>query len=55
MNDAEFMRIAIEESKNGDWPKGAVIVKDGAIGGNEPWTTRGSAKCMRNSTRHCGW
>jgi hypothetical protein len=31
MNDAEFMRIAIEESKNGDWPKGAVIVKDGAI------------------------
>jgi tRNA(adenine34) deaminase len=31
MNDAEFMRIAIEESKKGDWPYGAVIVKDGAI------------------------
>ena len=31
MDDAEFMRIAIEESKNGDWPYGAVIVKDGAI------------------------
>jgi tRNA(Arg) A34 adenosine deaminase TadA len=25
------MRIAIEESKKGDWPYGAVIVKDGAI------------------------
>jgi tRNA(adenine34) deaminase len=31
MNDTEFMRIAIEESKKGDWPYGAVIVKDGAI------------------------
>ena len=31
MNDTEFMRIAIEESKRGDWPYGAVIVKDGAI------------------------
>jgi tRNA(adenine34) deaminase len=31
MNDTEFMQIAIEESKNGDWPYGAVIVKDGAI------------------------
>ena len=31
MDDTEFMRIAIEESKNGDWPYGAVIVKDGAI------------------------
>jgi tRNA(adenine34) deaminase len=31
MNDSDFMRIAIEESKNGDWPYGAVIVKDGAI------------------------
>jgi hypothetical protein len=25
MNDAEFMRIAIEESRKGDWPYGAVI------------------------------
>jgi tRNA(adenine34) deaminase len=25
------MQIAIEESKKGDWPYGAVIVKDGAI------------------------
>jgi guanine deaminase len=25
------MRIAIEESKKGDWPYGAVIVKDGVI------------------------
>jgi tRNA(Arg) A34 adenosine deaminase TadA len=40
MNDAEFMRIAIEESKKGDWPYGAVIVNDGAMGGNEPWTSR---------------
>ena len=31
MTDSEFMRIAIEESKRGDWPYGAVIVKDGAI------------------------
>jgi tRNA(adenine34) deaminase len=31
MNDTEFMRIAIEESKKGDWPYGAVIIKDGAI------------------------
>ncbi len=31
MNDSEFMQIAIEESKKGDWPYGAVIVKDGAI------------------------
>ena len=31
MNDTDFMRIAIEESKKGDWPYGAVIVKDGAI------------------------
>ena len=31
MNDTEFMRITIEESKKGDWPYGAVIVKDGAI------------------------
>jgi tRNA(adenine34) deaminase len=31
MNDTEFMRIAIEESKKGDWPYGAVMVKDGAI------------------------
>jgi tRNA(adenine34) deaminase len=31
MNDTEFMQIAIEESKKGDWPYGAVVVKDGAI------------------------
>jgi tRNA(Arg) A34 adenosine deaminase TadA len=31
MNDTEFMQIAIEESKKGVWPYGAVIVKDGAI------------------------
>jgi tRNA(adenine34) deaminase len=31
MNDTDFMRIAIEESKKGDWPYGAVVVKDGAI------------------------
>jgi tRNA(adenine34) deaminase len=31
MNDTDFMRIAIEESKKGDWPYGAIIVKDGAI------------------------
>jgi tRNA(adenine34) deaminase len=31
MTDTEFMQIAIEESKKGDWPYGAVIVKDGAI------------------------
>ena len=31
MTDIEFMQIAIEESKKGDWPYGAVIVKDGAI------------------------
>ena len=31
MNDEEFMRIAIEESKKGDWPYGAVVVKDGVI------------------------
>ena len=31
MNDEDFMRTAIEESKKGDWPYGAVVVKDGAI------------------------
>ena len=31
MNDEHFMRIAIEESKKGDWPYGAIIVKDGVI------------------------
>jgi tRNA(adenine34) deaminase len=31
MNDIDFMQIAIEESKRGDWPYGAVIIKDGAI------------------------
>ena len=31
MNDTDFMRIAIEESQKGDWPYGAVIVKDGVI------------------------
>src|SRR5438270_460281 len=31
MTDSEFMRIAIEESRRGDWPYGAVLVKDGAI------------------------
>jgi tRNA(adenine34) deaminase len=30
-NDTQFMQIAIEESKKGDWPYGAVIVKDGGI------------------------
>lgn len=31
MDDEYYMNIAIEESKNGDWPYGAVIVKDGNI------------------------
>jgi guanine deaminase len=31
MHDEDLMRIAIEESRKGDWPYGAVIVKDGAI------------------------
>jgi len=31
LNDTEFMRTAVEESKKGDWPYGAVIAKDGAI------------------------
>jgi guanine deaminase len=31
MTDPEFMRIAIEESRRGDWPYGAVLVKNGAI------------------------
>ena len=31
MTDSEFMRIAIEESKRGDWPYGAVLVRDGEI------------------------
>ena len=31
MTDEAFMRIAIEESLKGDWPYGAVIVKDGVI------------------------
>lgn len=31
MTDEEFMQIAIDESKKGDWPYGAVIVKDGVI------------------------
>lgn len=31
MTDAEFMRIAIEESTKGDWPYGAVLVRDGVI------------------------
>ncbi len=31
MNDDKFMRMAIEESKKGDWPYGAVLVKDGVV------------------------
>ena len=31
MTDEDFMRIAIEESKKGDWPYGAVVVKNGQI------------------------
>jgi guanine deaminase len=31
MTDDDFMWIAIEESKKGDWPYGAVIVKEGVI------------------------
>ena len=31
MDDTEFRRIAIEESRKGDRPYGAVIVKDGVI------------------------
>ena len=31
MDDTDYMRIAIEESGKGDWPYGAVIVKEGAI------------------------
>ena len=29
MNDERFMGIAIEASKEGDWPYGAILVKDG--------------------------
>ncbi|MGH8476660.1 MAG: nucleoside deaminase [Methylococcales bacterium] len=28
MNDSYFMRIAIEQARQGDWPYGAVVVKD---------------------------
>lgn len=31
MNDEQLMQIAIEESRKGDWPYGAVIAKDGEI------------------------
>ena len=31
MNDEYYMEIAIEESKKGDWPYGAVVVKDDKI------------------------
>lgn len=31
MNDEDFMRRAIEEAKNSDFPYGAVLVKDGII------------------------
>ncbi|NOQ16022.1 MAG: nucleoside deaminase [Methyloprofundus sp.] len=31
MNDEYFMRLAIAESKKGDWPYGAVLIKDGVI------------------------
>ena len=31
MNDEYFMHIAIEESKKGDWPYGAILVKDGIV------------------------
>ena len=31
MDDKKFMKIAIEEAKKGDFPFGAVIVKDGKI------------------------
>ena len=31
MNDIQLMQVAIEESKKGDWPYGAVIAKDGEI------------------------
>lgn len=41
MNDDYFMQIAIEESKKGDWPYGAVLVKDGMV----------VAKAFNTSTR----
>ena len=31
MNDEDYMTIAIEESMKGDWPYGAILVKDGVI------------------------
>ena len=31
MNDEEFMRLAIKEAKKGDFPYGAVIIKEGKI------------------------
>lgn len=31
MNDVDFMRMAIEESKKGDSPYGAVLVRDGVV------------------------
>ena len=31
MNDTDFMRIAIKESKQGDRPYGALVVRDGTI------------------------
>ena len=31
MSDENYMRLAIEESRKGDWPYGAVLVKDDEI------------------------
>ena len=48
IDDTEFMRIAIELSRKGDWPYGAVIVKDGVIIGKGFNTTTRD----RDSTAH---
>lgn len=29
MNDEDFMKLAIEELRRGDWPYGAVLARDG--------------------------
>ena len=31
MNDEDYMKLAIEESAKGDWPYGAIIVKDDKV------------------------
>ena len=56
--DVRFMRMAIEEARQGDFPFGAVIVRDGAViarGRNLGRTTRTRPRTARWSRSGGAW